>query len=97
MKRIHTVRVSNESTFKCFNSSFFLLNINKIHFVYGRNNFQNLITNLANNNAIIYWNKNKSQDLSVNLGIQFPNIITRLNFNSIIHKANSFVNTQNKK
>ncbi len=32
----------------------------------------------------------------MNLGIQFPNIITRLDSNTIIHKANAFVNTQNK-
>ncbi len=63
---------------------------------YGRNNFQNFINNIADENAVIYWNKNKSQELSVNLGIQFPNIITRLDSNTIIRKAKAFVNTNSK-
>ena len=46
--------------------------------------------------AIIYWDKKKSQTLSVSLGVQFPNAITNLDSNSIIRKARAFVNTQDK-
>lgn len=63
---------------------------------YGRNNFQNFINSIANNSAVIYWNKNKSQELSVNLGLQLPNIITRLDSDTIIRKAKAFVNTNLK-
>ena len=63
---------------------------------YGKDHFQSFIDKIANRNAIIYWNKNKSQELSVNLGIQFPNIITRLDSNTIIRKARAFVNTNSK-
>lgn len=63
---------------------------------YGRNNFQTFLERIAENNAVIYWNEKKSQDLSVSLGIQFPNAITSLRSNVIIHQAQSFVNTQNQ-
>ena len=46
---------------------------------------------------MIYWDKEKSQRLSVNLGIQFPNIITSLRPNIIIHQANAFVNMSTTK
>ena len=46
--------------------------------------------------AIIYWDKKKSQTLSVSLGVQFPNAITNLDSNSIIRKARAFVNMQDK-
>ena len=38
----------------------------------------------------------KSQDISVNPGIQFPDIITSLNSNTIIRKANALVKQINK-
>lgn len=59
---------------------------------YGKDNFQNFINKLAKNNAIIYWNNKKSQAMSVNLGVQFPNIMTQLDSNTIIRKAGAFVN-----
>ena len=59
---------------------------------YGKDNFQNFINKLAKNNAIIYWNNKKSQAMSVNLVVQFPNIMTQLDSNTIIRKAGAFVN-----
>ena len=63
---------------------------------YGRSNFQAFIDRIADENAVIYWNKKKSQDLSVSLGIQFPNAVTSLNSNTIIRKAKAFVKGNNK-
>ena len=64
---------------------------------YGRNNFQSFLDRIADGNSVIYWDKEKSQDLSVNLGVQFPNVITSLDSGVIIHQAKAFVNAQNKK
>ena len=63
---------------------------------YGKDNFQLFLNRLVQENAIIYWDKKKSQTLSVSLGVQFPNAITNLDSNSIIRKARAFVNTQDK-
>ena len=62
---------------------------------YGRNNFQSFLNRISENDAVIYWDKQKSQDLSVSLGIQFPNAITSLDSNIIIHQASAFVNKKN--
>lgn len=64
---------------------------------YGRNNFQSFLDRIADSNSVIYWDKEKSQDLSVNLGVQFPNVITSLDSGVIIHQAKAFVNAQNEK
>ena len=63
---------------------------------YGKDNFQAFLNNIANKNATIYWNEKKSKEMSVNLGLQLPNIITRLRSNVIIRQAKALVNTQNK-
>ncbi len=63
---------------------------------YGKDNFQDFLNRIAAENATIYWNKEKSQALSVNLGVQFPNIITKLDSNIIIRKAKAFVNKNAK-
>ena len=51
----------------------------------------------ADSDSVIYWDKEKSQDLSVNLGVQFPNIMTSLSSGAIIHQSKAFVNTQSEK
>ena len=67
------------------------INANIMTSAYGRNNFQSFLNRIADENAVIYWNEKKSQDMSVSLGIQFPNAITSLNSNTIIRKAKAFV------
>ena len=67
------------------------INANIMTSAYGKDNFQSFINKIADNNAVIYWNKKKSQDLSVNLGVQFSNILTSLNSDTIIRKAKAFV------
>ncbi len=64
---------------------------------YGKDNFQSFINNIAKNNAIIYWDKQKSQRLSVNLGVQFPDDITSLSSNIIIRQTTAKVNTSEQK
>ena len=64
---------------------------------YGRNNFQSFLDRIAESDSVIYFDKEKSQDLSVSLGVQFPHAITSLDSGVIIHQAKAFVNTQNEK
>ncbi len=68
------------------------INANIMTSAYGRNNFQAFLNRMAESGAIIYWSKKRSQALSVNPGVQFPDIITSLNSDIIIHKAKAFVN-----
>ena len=60
---------------------------------YGRSNFQSFLNRLAETDSVFYWNKKKSQEMSVNLGLQLPNIITTLDSDTIIRKTRANVNT----
>lgn len=64
---------------------------------YGKDNFESFVSRIAEKDAVLYWNEKKSKDLSVNLGIQFPNIVTSLRSNTIIRKSSAFVNKNEKK
>ena len=66
---------------------------NIITSVYGKDNFNNFIANNSKENAVIYWNKEKSQELIDVPGIQFPDKINSLDSNVIIRKAKDFVNS----
>lgn len=70
------------------------INANIMTSAYGKDNFQSFLNRLADSNSVIYWNEKKSQDLSVSLGIQFPNAITSLNSSTIIHQSKAFVNRE---
>lgn len=58
------------------------------------------IVNISGKNFSEIVNENisnqKSQNMSVNLGIQFPNVITSLDSNTIIHQSKAFVNTNSE-
>ena len=47
---------------------------------YGKDNFQSFLNKIGAENATIYWNKEKSQSLSVSLGVQFPAGTTNYQF-----------------
>ena len=64
---------------------------------YGKDNFQSFLNKIGATDATIYWNKKKSQSLSVSLGVQFPNAITNLDSNTIIRKAKAFVKINEQK
>ncbi len=72
------------------------INANILTSAYGKDGFQSFVNRLVNKNAIIYWNKEKSQRLSVNLGVQFPDIMTSLSSDIIIRKTTAFVNKNNE-
>ncbi|MBQ9773191.1 MAG: hypothetical protein IJW30_00835, partial [Clostridia bacterium] len=60
-------------------------------------NFQSFLDRIAETDSTIYWDKAKSQDIAVSLGIQFPNAISNLDSNTIIRKAKAFVKKNEKK
>ena len=66
---------------------------NIITSVYGRENFNAFIARNADEKTILYWNKEKSQELIDVPGIQFPDKINSLDSNVIIRKAKAFVNS----
>lgn len=43
--------------------------------------------------TVLYWNKEKSQELTKTLGIRFPDNLSSLDSNVIIRKAKDFVNS----
>ncbi len=72
------------------------LDANIITSAYGKDGIGTFIKKLADKKAVFYWNKKKSQRLSVNLGLQLPNIITSLDSNTIIRKTNVKIKTSSK-
>ncbi len=64
---------------------------NFITSVYGRNGFKNFIETAINNNAVLYVNKVKSQKLYQQVRVQFPQGLTKLGFDKIIHQSNNIV------
>ncbi len=64
---------------------------------YGKKNFQSFIERNIEQGSVLYVDKEKSQALSVNPGIQFPDVMASLSFNTIIRKTNAFVNSDKQK
>ena len=59
---------------------------------YGKDYFQLFIERNIEQGSVLYVDKEKSQEFSKTLGIQFPNNFATLDFNTIIRKTNAFVN-----
>ena len=73
------------------------INANILASTYGRNNFNSFIQRNADNRTILYYNKEKSQELSKIPGIQFPDNLESLDSNTIIRQARAFVKTKIQK
>ena len=67
---------------------------NFITSVYGRRNFAGHITDVVNKGDLLYWNKQKSQELFRVSRLQLPGCLNNLNFDIILHQSKSIVNTQ---
>ncbi|MGN0496924.1 MAG: LPD1 domain-containing protein [Lachnospiraceae bacterium] len=65
---------------------------NFITSVYGRRNFDGHITDVVNNGDLLYWNKQKSQELFRVSRLQLPGCLNNLDFDKIIHQSNNIVN-----
>ena len=65
---------------------------NFITSIYGRNNFENYIERIVNQDKMLYCNKEKSQELFRVSGLQLPKCLNNLDFNIIIHQSRNIVN-----
>lgn len=65
-----------------------LIEANIMLSTYGRNNFDQFVQRLVEDNKVLYWNKKRSQDLSVNPRLQLPSVITNLASDTIIRTIN---------
>lgn len=74
-----------------------IISANILTSVYGKDNFDNFIRRNVEESAVLYWNKEKSQALSVNPGIQFPDVMASLDSDIIIRKSRAFVNSSAEK
>ncbi len=74
-----------------------IISANILTSVYGKDNFNSFIRKNVEEGAVLYWNKEKSQALSVNPGVQFPDVMATLDSDTIIRKAKAFVNTSAEK
>ena len=65
---------------------------NFITSMYGRNNFGRFLDAVVRNGGVLYWDKNRSQDLLTAARVQFPAGMRDLASNSIIRKIGGAVN-----
>lgn len=61
--------------------------------MYGRNNFDNFFSDLLSADAILYADKEKSQELFERLGLQSSLRSSNLSFDTIIHQSRNVVNS----
>lgn len=73
------------------------LEANILTSLYGKDNFNNYIQRNIDAGTVLYWNKEKSQELIEVPGVQFPNKLNSLATNTIIRKAKAFVNNSEPK
>ena len=70
---------------------------NFITSIYGKDrNFAKYIERVTESNSMIFWDKNKSQELFRVLQLQLPQGVNNLDSNVIIHQSRNIVNTQNE-
>lgn len=74
-----------------------IIRANILASAYGKDNFESFIKHNIEEGTVLYADKEKSQALSVNPGIQFPDVMASLDFNTIIRKTKAFVNTEAEK
>lgn len=67
---------------------------NFITSIHGRENFETQIINAVSQNKLLYWNKQKSQELLGRFGLQLSACLNNLDSNTIIRKSNNIVNTK---
>ena len=75
-----------------------VIDTNLISSVYGKDtNPVGFIQKAVSDNRILYWNKKRSQELSVKTGLQLSNLLTNLDSDVIIRKTNQNVNNNLQK
>lgn len=64
--------------------------------IYGREDFGDFVDRCVNNNKVLFYDKQKSQELFSVLGLEFSEGLNNLDPNVIIHQSCNIVNTQNE-
>lgn len=62
--------------------------------IYGREDFLDFVNRCVNSDKILYYDKQKSQELFSLLGLEFSEGLNNLDPNVIIHQSRNIVNTQ---
>lgn len=70
---------------------------NFITSVYGRGNFETFLNRVVESNNLLYYNKEKSQELFSCLGLQSSEAINNLDSNIIIHQSRNIVKANDEK
>lgn len=73
------------------------IDANFITSIYGRNGFESFINRTLQNDALLYYDKNKSQELFSCLGLQSSEAINNLDPNIIIHQSRNIVKGSDEK
>lgn len=74
------------------------VDFNFITSIYGKDsNFENFITRAVKPGNLLYWDKNKSQELFSCQGLQLPEAINNLDSNIIIHQSRNIVKGSEEK
>ena len=73
------------------------IDANFITSIYGRNGFESFINRTLQNDALLYYDKNKSQELFSCLGLQSSEAINNLDPNIIIHQSRNIVKGSEEK
>ena len=68
-----------------------LVESNFVMSFHGRNNFENQINRAVEQNKVLYYNKEKSQELFSVLGLQLSKGLNILDSNIIIHQSRNIV------
>ncbi len=73
-----------------------MIDTNFITSIYGKDHgFENYIKKAIENDAILYWNKEKSQAMFMFQGLQLPEAFNNLDYNKIIHQSRNIVKSEN--
>lgn len=64
--------------------------------IYGREDFSDFVNRCISSDKILYYDKQKSQELFSLLGLEFSEGLNNLDPNVIIHQSRNIVNTQNQ-
>ena len=70
-------------------------NSNYVASMYGKNNFSNHFKSIIDNDALLYANKNKTQELLSDNELQLLTRLSNFGFDKIIHQSRNIVNSNN--
>ena len=64
--------------------------------IYGREDFEVFLNRCIKNDKVLYYDKQKSQELFSLLGLEFSEGLNNLDLNAIIHQSRNIVNAESE-